>query len=530
MDLREFLRTGQSFMITNLITTKEKKILMSTKETFVSVALQKKDILLSQNESLICFEGFITAYLDQSIIELDSKLNVYFTHYSLRNFGRGLRIGSKIRIYNAHSLFQNGVLKGFVMCLYSNFQIMQFSEKDSPFIPIITKLAWSHLSFYDFVNGERALKDVQKKFSLSEKKNFQVVSKILKLKKIERNYKTEFIDHQMCNVMSSSFIKTKIQTLKELVEILNNNFKANIQNNIEMKFDQILFMMRPNKKGIEIFDNTMSLYVHLTNYDGSFGELDFNWSIYKERIYKLNQFMVIMGKKLYLQFDVKDIQVMTHDMSQTSIEKYDEEMNITISEIHPIIDDKFILICNNDIKIKIVTSWGLGLYYIRKINHCYRFQNITILNGEILINENTIITHLNKKKDPITLSQSIEIDQKIHSFLATVKNVSYEKEKMKICLINNSSNHEFILYPQNPLLGIIPGATIFFSNINLIRSQNDWKYFKETNETHYDFISYSPNFDFLKNASLVRELTENIKYFKIKGSLIGIDHLILNKM
>lgn len=71
-------------------------------------------------ENVISYEGIVTKYIADSIIELDNETNVYLIHYLCPDEGRGLRIGAKIRLDNVHLVFFSKTFKVIVPTMGCN--------------------------------------------------------------------------------------------------------------------------------------------------------------------------------------------------------------------------------------------------------------------------------------------------------------------------------------------------------------------------------------------------------------------------
>jgi hypothetical protein len=64
-------------------------------------------------ENVISYEGTVTKYVSDSIIELDHEVQLVLIHYLCPDEGRALRIGAKIRVDNAHLIF---LQSEFIVC------------------------------------------------------------------------------------------------------------------------------------------------------------------------------------------------------------------------------------------------------------------------------------------------------------------------------------------------------------------------------------------------------------------------------
>ena len=85
------------------------------KSKFMCSAISQPQRAKYEIRSLVTYEGIVTKYIDNSVVELDHEYQLYLYHYLLPNQGRELRIGSHVRLDNVHVVFFKGVFKVTVM-------------------------------------------------------------------------------------------------------------------------------------------------------------------------------------------------------------------------------------------------------------------------------------------------------------------------------------------------------------------------------------------------------------------------------
>lgn len=135
-----FLSVNESFVLTNICEmtfTVDKTT--STDIMYVASANTCIYPYSSDTSDLgIYYQGTITGtsqWMVNASLELDNQIQLYMIGYTSSTFGRSLRIGTRICVYNAHTPVTNML----VCCMYSTVRILSFSDNNVPYQPLITK-------------------------------------------------------------------------------------------------------------------------------------------------------------------------------------------------------------------------------------------------------------------------------------------------------------------------------------------------------------------------------------------------------
>jgi len=134
MPWHPMLRPGMTFSISNirhakLLTVKYGPLNILKTSSMSEVTLGHGQ----QIEDPTSYTGFITRRVGAFVVELDGdpRLKVFFTHTPVEFGGRGLRVGTKVRVDNAMLLHVNGRLQGFVLSFRSSVTILKMSDLKS---------------------------------------------------------------------------------------------------------------------------------------------------------------------------------------------------------------------------------------------------------------------------------------------------------------------------------------------------------------------------------------------------------------
>jgi len=103
--------------------------------------------------NILTYQGVITENLGDNVFVLDNRFSLYLTHVLVDYKGRGLRVGTTVKVFNGYTMFRNGLLHGFGLTMYSFLQIISFSKMDTLFKPLSTRTRlkpfWNKLSLSD---------------------------------------------------------------------------------------------------------------------------------------------------------------------------------------------------------------------------------------------------------------------------------------------------------------------------------------------------------------------------------------------
>jgi hypothetical protein len=213
---RNFLKIGGHIMLRNLKELESKdshRLFITTSETSVEMDNGREGRTNKENSSLINYEGKITSILGDGVYGMDDEFLLFLTHYSLKNYGRGLRIGNTLRLSNVHPVLVDQKWIGFGACLYSDVNVIQFSESPSIYHPLIHKYSifYSIFQEYSIVESYFMLENyklLESHFELSHKRILKILIKLMKKKeKRIRNVSNEFIHHSSCCEMVKNDFK-----------------------------------------------------------------------------------------------------------------------------------------------------------------------------------------------------------------------------------------------------------------------------------------------------------------------------------
>lgn len=400
--LRHLLRNiGSNILLTNIVpgklgshqktflTTRETKVFPFDDEDFTKIQLRPID------KQTIHYSGVITKVLGDAMFELDNEYILYLTHYSIHNYGRGMRVGSQIRLDNVHPIFNSeNQLHGFGCCMYSNIIIEQFSEKNTVYEPIIHQTSrffnvWQKLSIPEFIEFKKMYLDFQKKFNF-DNEIVDVLMKIINCQSLKRNVLTECIDHdiacQVCKIRNINF--PNLIFISELINFSQHKKTNFIQRSEDFKGVLLGVLKICEKTGtLQLYDNTGLIdLVLIQDVDIWPDGLEYDWCTRREthRLFMIQQFiLVIENDTCYLQIKCSKMKSLFTIRKSESI--FDNYIDVQVSRIDPFTETnngfRFGMECilfnsETSISIEINSMFSMGLFYLMKIGNIYRIKGV----------------------------------------------------------------------------------------------------------------------------------------------------------
>lgn len=495
--LRNMIEVGETFIFTCLLPSRmnENPILLNTSETRV---IPKNDSLLIKKETrkLVSYEGLITSENSNSIIQLDNTYNIYFTHYSFHDLGRGIRKGNRIRIYNAHPIYNDlDQIEAFGLCMYSSYKCIDFSENESDFIPFINIEKWNHLSIIECREILKNTEIIKKKFEISEKKA-EIMLKNFNFKResFRRNMQNEFLNHDQCNICSDSLNINQISPLKDFTSYLPKSFeKLFIKSSREIK-DTLIGMIEFDYENLYFYDHTFKFQLLLVNQSGKFGDLDIKWSNSKETVFMIEEYILVQESNLiYIQADINSLKILYRFDPLIEVYTPRNIKDFIIEKMGNLINNHFNIYCQNDIIIKANTEYSPGLYYLLKSNYEYEFGNLKMIDQKSYeMTETSTIR-------PISESNSIDPFSSIDFSLSKPQ---YHIQLILLEVIENPDVQIICRDPKYPIIfrvflknlknkmGLIPGSKMTLFDLKYVKKDNPYFTCGNTNISQIDYFPF----------------------------------------
>lgn len=480
--IRNALEVGESCIFTHLLPSKmnDIPIYLNTKET---KAILKKDSFFSRkkNQNLISYEGIVTSDNVNSIIQLDNTFYVYFTHYSFHDYGRGIRKGTKIRLYNAHPIKNdNQEIEAFGLCMYSSYKIIEFSDQESLFYPFIHTQKWNHISILECREIIKNTEMIKKKFEISEKRAENLLKKFnFKREHFKRNIQNEFINHEECNVCTDKLKVKSIPPLKDFT-----NFFSNGNKNLTIKSSHdinmlLIGMIDYDSQGLFIFDQTSKFQLFLVNQTGNFGELDMKWINYKETVYLIEEYIIVQDKDLdYIQADIQSLKILYRYDSMIEVYTPRNIKRFTIEKKGILINNTFNIYCKDNIIIKSKLDYSVGLFYLLKANFEYEFGNLKMFDQKSYeLTETSTIKVIKETNDITSCSHLLNSNPKTTSlqFVLIEKSSEYNKETNLRLMARDIESPSIIrIFINNDHMGLIPGSKITLFDLKFNGKENPY--------------------------------------------------------
>eukprot|EP01080_Neovahlkampfia_damariscottae_P005433 gene5433-9246_t len=503
LSLRNFLNIGDYVSLKNLKPFKimnEFSILVSTNQTKFKKLKEEEKTKKEQNDTLINYEGKITNLLENGIYEIDEKYILFLTHYSLKNYGRGLRINSEIKLFNIHPIwlstkrnnsFKNELMMneslddlnqssgsstgdeneliGFGLCFKSDLRIKSFSKTNSNYFPLIQKFSifysfFKHYSIYEFYFIFKNYKKIEKLFDLSHKKILKILNFNSEMR-LMNNKMTDDIIQSQPRIISKEFIfhdKSTCQMIKNennlnLINIFSPlklmneskeiiNLKSNTNNLILGKINFSDSKIK-NELKFDTSNFEISLYLISQNEDGEISKLSNDIYLIKS-CYFLNQNYFLKDfkklKNCCLIVDLKNIEIINKSTNENEgeIKKRKKENEIISNEYIDIIVlylNELLIECSNNLKIKLKSvDW---LHFLN-IGHSYRIFNLKKLDKLFYIEDDKELK-IKKLKTKLKLKNEIsnlnKKNNEIVSFSGLIISIfKNENENIKIRVLDSN--------------------------------------------------------------------------------------------
>ncbi|KAL0481123.1 hypothetical protein AKO1_012871 [Acrasis kona] len=389
--------------------------------------IPEKDVLYrsqcSQETSvnINCMFDYIGVITDHSSLLvnasfiLNDEYTVYLMGYGSSDFGRSLRRGAKIKISNAHCVYNLNII---ACCMYTTVRVLSFSEIDAEYSPLVLKYVPLHNEAFTvlptlyphYILYEKLLQRmIEKKFSKWEHKNtMTLMRRFFDYYDCDHHYPItqrflyeQFVNHDFCcNIIEKGNVNVEnVVTLHEVVEFIINLYKSG-----SLSFPCVINKDTLNKDWVmicnvhHVHDDMWALCDKSGELDCMFlvdNMLELDTSIHKDDVYHIVDYRLILDvvEDVVTCFvQVLNMERVVAVSNNLSLSRADDQIKILC--LSPYNNNSYKIKCKENSMIQCKEGWH-WMYQILK-RHLHQF-----ICGELVIQNNKICKHEKTNKTSI---------------------------------------------------------------------------------------------------------------------------------